>query len=106
MAVYETAGSAHMFCSQAWHRSGTALRRTIKVAYFFDVDVIDLDEDAKVKPEIQTETAQLLVKGPSNDLVQSSHGASSSDAEVPAPEKEGEDTDADEPCQPSNFTTA
>ena len=49
-AVYTTAGSAHLFCSQAYHRSGTAQRRTIKVAYFFDVDVIDLEkEDGKEK---------------------------------------------------------
>jgi hypothetical protein len=46
MPVYESAGSAHLFCSQMWHRSGKALRRTIKLAYFFHVDVIELDSGA------------------------------------------------------------
>ena len=57
LAVYETAGSAHMFCSQAWHRSGTAQRRTIKVAYFYDVEVIDLEKGDDKPPTVDTADA-------------------------------------------------
>ena len=54
LAVYETAGSAHMFCSQVWHRSGAAQRRTIKVAYFYEVDVINLDEGDNETTKVAT----------------------------------------------------
>ena len=99
MGVYETAGSAHILCSQVWHRSGTAQRRTIKAAYFFDVDVIDLEKedgkesklDSKVADIHQDREIKPTVGG--TKVMPSQHGASSStDAAV--------DVAAEEPLEP------
>ena len=97
LAVYETAGSAHMFCSQAWHRSGTAQRRTIKVAYFYDVDVIDLDKGDVKQPTVATVDTDRDIKPTVGGCksVPSQHAASSSaDAEAAVPAEEGDSSDS------------
>lgn len=93
MGVYETTGSAHLFCSQAWHRSGTAQRRTIKVAYFFDVDVIDLDKKDVKEPALDPESKpvdndaenEIKPTGDGTTSVPSQPGASSSTDAVDDP---------------------
>lgn len=57
-AEYDGPGSAHMFPSQVFHRSGEAERRCVKIALFFDLGA-DVDQSAEdagssstdVKPE-------------------------------------------------------
>ena len=47
-AEYDGIGSAHLFPSKAFHRSGTAPRRCIKIALFYTLtkhETVDVTED-------------------------------------------------------------
>ena len=70
-AEYSAIGAAHAFASKLFHRSGTAPRRCVKVAFFFKLvegDIVNDDEepvnkaggssDAPVKKEKQEEEGE------------------------------------------------
>ena len=102
MAVYKTAGSAHMFCSQAWHRSGTAQRRTIKVAYFFDVlGVFNVEkgdgQEPEVDPKIETfDSFEDIEIKPTVGASSSTDAAAAVAEEEPYPSEEAEPTAEDD----------
>jgi hypothetical protein len=70
-ATYTGVGSAHMFPSNAFHRSGSAPRRCVKVALFFNVQEphdLEADDDpsssttqpvvkSEVKPEVKPDAS-------------------------------------------------
>ena len=54
-ATYHGVGSTLIFPSKAFHRSGTAPRRCVKVAFFYKVMApIELDEDDDEETKIAT----------------------------------------------------
>ena len=108
-ADYDGIGSARLFPSNVFHRSGTAPRRCIKVALFYDVgaDVTDLDEgeegelapqEEKVKEEKRDEEDEdttLSKKAKKDDVkqdVQQEEAASSTEVKAEAHDGENKST--------------
>jgi len=55
-AKYNEPGDAVVLPSAVWHRSGTAERRTVKVAYFFNLMKKEVKKEEPKKEEPKTET--------------------------------------------------
>ena len=55
IAVYTGPGSAHLFSTKIFHRSGSATRRCIRVALFYDLaDIIDVESVSDSKAGLST----------------------------------------------------
>jgi hypothetical protein len=61
-------GSAHILPTQAYHRSGKATRRAIKLVFFFDIKpAVDVDEEPE--PQSSGTGASTSQPGTSQDNV-------------------------------------